>query len=210
MNRHDFSVEYAKRAGITQAASAKTCEEVFDLLFDCIGSNDRVYIKGLGTFTHVTKKSRRVGNFSEGEPIVIPERDNIKFLPYQGATDIPPDPMATTFAADSTTTVATDTAALSQAIATSISELGVPEFMKRLGVMTAATKNDIYSIARRETTRNTKLTCPCCGKEFYKRFSHQRFCSGKCREENARRARTEFSAYEHDHGAGGRNVTINL
>ena len=29
MNRHDFSVAYAKRAGITQEASAKTCEEVF-------------------------------------------------------------------------------------------------------------------------------------------------------------------------------------
>lgn len=50
MNRHDFSVAYAKRAGITQEASAKTCEEVFDLLFDCIGTHDRVYIKGLGTF----------------------------------------------------------------------------------------------------------------------------------------------------------------
>lgn len=66
MNRHDFSVEYAKRAGITQEASAKTCEEVFDLLFDCIGSNDRVYIKGLGTFTHVTKKPHKVVTLAEG------------------------------------------------------------------------------------------------------------------------------------------------
>lgn len=202
MNRHDFSVEYAKRAGITQEASAKTCEEVFDLLFDCIGSHDRVYIKGLGTFTHVTKKSRRVGNFHGGEPITIPERDDIKFMPYQYTVDTPPDPMASVSA--------TDTVMLSQAIATSISELGLPEFMKRLGVMTAATRNDIYSIARRETTRNTKLTCPCCGKEFYKRFAHQRFCSGQCREENARRARTEFSAYAQDHQPNGKNVTINL
>lgn len=209
MNRHDFSVEYAKRAGITQEASAKTCEEVFDLLFDCIGSNDRVYIKGLGTFTHVTKKPRRVGNFGGGI-ITIPEREDIKFLPYQGATDAPPDPMASPASTTPAPTFDNDAAAVSQAIVTSITELGVPEFVKRLGVMTAATKNDIYSIARRETTRNTKLICPCCGKEFYKRFSHQRFCSGKCREENARRARTEFSAYEHDHGAGGRNVTINL
>lgn len=209
MNRHDFSVEYAKRAGITQEASAKTCEEVFDLLFDCIGSNDRVYIKGLGTFTHVTKKPHKVGDFGRGT-ITIPEREGIKFLPYQGATESPPDPMANPATTVPTTAYNNDTVAVSQAIASSITELGVPEFIKRLGVMTAATKNDIYSIARRETTRNTKLICPCCGKEFYKRFSHQRFCSGQCREENARRARTEFSAYEHDHGAGGRNVTINL
>lgn len=203
MNRHDFSVAYAKRAEITQEASAKTCEEVFDLLFDCIGTHDRVYIKGLGTFTHVTKKPRRVGNLNGGSPISIPEKDGIKFLPYQGTTNVPPDPMASSSV--------TDTVMLSQAIATSIGELGLPEFMKRLGVMTVATKSDIYSIARRETTRNTKLTCPCCGKEFYKRFAHQRFCSGQCREENARRARTEFSAYEHDHQTtGGRNVTINL
>ena len=203
MNRHDFSVAYAKRAGITQEASAKTCEEVFDLLFDCIGTHDRVYIKGLGTFTHITKKSRKVGNFNGGEPITIPERDGIKFMPYQYSVDTPPDPMVTASA--------TDTAMLSRAIAASITELGLPEFMKRLGVMTAATNGDIYSIARRETTRNTKLTCPCCGKEFYKRFAHQRFCSGQCREENARRARTEFSAYEHDNQTtGGRNVTINL
>lgn len=207
MNRHDFSIEYVKRTGVTQEASAKTCKEIFDLLFDCIGSNDRVYIKGLGTFTHVAKKQRRVGNFHSSEPINVPEKEDIKFIPFQGSSDVPPDPMANL----TTTTSITNITSLPNAIAASISKLGVPEFIKRLGVMTEATKNDINSIARRETTRITKLTCPCCGKEFYKRFAHQRFCSGRCREENARRARTEFSAYEFDRRVTGeRNVTINL
>ena len=203
MNRHDFSVAYAKRAGITQEASAKTCEEVFDLLFDCIGSHDRVYIKGLGTFTHVTKKPRRVGNLNGGSPITIPERDGIKFLPYQGTTDVPPDPMAS----DSVT----DTVMLSQAIAASISELGLPEFMKRLGVMSAASPYEVDAIHRRTVKREEKGVCPYCGKEFKKRYAHQKYCNGKCREANYRRGMTEFSAYEHDHrAAGGRNVTINL
>lgn len=203
MNRHDFSVAYAKRAGITQEASAKTCEEVFDLLFDCIGSHDRVYIKGLGTFTHVTRKPRKVGNLHGGEPITIPERDDIKFMPYQYTVDTVPDPMASASA--------TDTAMLSQAIAASISELGLPEFMKRLGVMSAASPYEVDAIHRRTVKREEKGVCPYCGKEFKKRYAHQKYCNGKCREANYRRGMTEFSAYEHDHRVtGGRNVTINL
>ena len=132
--------------------------------------------------------------------VVIPEKEDIKFMPYQYTVDTPPDPMV----------VSDDASRLAKSVAESINTLGVEEFIKRISVMTSAKPNDIHTIARREQTRSKRLVCPCCGKEFTPRYSHQRFCSGTCREENARRARMEFSAYQHDHQTNGKNVTINL
>ena len=57
MNRTDFYKMFAAENGANQAESKETCIAVFNLLARCIKENDRVYIKGLGTFR---KPSRNV------------------------------------------------------------------------------------------------------------------------------------------------------
>lgn len=87
MNRTDFYKMFAAENGANQAESKDTCIAVFDLLARCIKENDRVYIKGLGTFRKKAFKERRAGNFNGGDAIVIPAREKIVFEPFSGSSD---------------------------------------------------------------------------------------------------------------------------
>ncbi len=87
MNRTDFYKMFAAENGANQAESKETCIAVFDLLARCIKENDRVYIKGLGTFRKKALKERRVGNFNGGDAIVIPASEKIIFEPFSGSSD---------------------------------------------------------------------------------------------------------------------------
>ncbi len=85
MNRTDFYKMFAAENGISQAESKDICVALFDLLLRCIKEQDRVYLKGLGTFKKKLFKERRVGNFKGGEAIVIPASEKITFEPYTGS-----------------------------------------------------------------------------------------------------------------------------
>ena len=87
MNRTDFYRVFAAENGANQAESKETCIAVFDLLARCIKDNDRVYIKGLGTFRKKALKERRVGNINGGGVIVIPASEKIIFEPYNGSSE---------------------------------------------------------------------------------------------------------------------------
>lgn len=87
MNRTDFYKLYAAETGTSQAKSKDICIAVFDLLSRCIEENDRVYIKGFGTFRKKILKEHRVGNFKGGEAIVIPAMEKVIFESYNGASD---------------------------------------------------------------------------------------------------------------------------
>ena len=87
MNRTDFYKMFAAENGANQIASKNTCIAVFDLLARCIKDNDRVYIKGLGTFKKKALKERRVGNFKGGEALLIPAGEKIIFEPYTGTSE---------------------------------------------------------------------------------------------------------------------------
>ena len=88
MNRTDFYRGFAAEYD-TKIGEAKTiCLAVFDYLSQCINENDRVYIKGLGTFKKKKTKAHRVGSFANaGETIVIPPQEKIIFEPFNGKDD---------------------------------------------------------------------------------------------------------------------------
>ena len=87
MNRTDFYKQFAAENDISQMKAKDVCIAMFDLLARCIDENDRVYIKGLGTFKKKTVKERRVGNFYGEEAIVIPACQKVVFEPFNGSAD---------------------------------------------------------------------------------------------------------------------------
>jgi nucleoid DNA-binding protein len=87
MNRTDFYKRFAIENDVTQANAKDTCIAVFNLLARCIDENERVYIKGLGTFKKKMVKERRVGNFYGDEAVVIPACEKIVFEPFNGSLD---------------------------------------------------------------------------------------------------------------------------
>lgn len=87
MNRTEFYKMFAAKNGASQSESKATCIAVFNLLAHCIKDNDRVYIKGLGTFRKKIYKERKVGNFKGGDTMIIPAHEKIVFEPYTGPRD---------------------------------------------------------------------------------------------------------------------------
>ena len=85
MNRTDFYRGFAEEYDTKIYEAKDLCFAVFEYLSKCINENDRVYIKGLGTFKKKTTKPHRVGSFANaGETIVIPPQEKIIFEPFNG------------------------------------------------------------------------------------------------------------------------------
>ena len=84
MNRKDFYRQFAAENDISHMKSKDICVAMFDLLFRCINEEERVYIKGFGTFKKKMMKEHLVSNFHGGDPILIPAREKIMFEPYKG------------------------------------------------------------------------------------------------------------------------------
>lgn len=91
MNRTEFYTEFAsywndrhdKEMHIPVYRSKELCISVFDFLAECIdkmGEDERVYIKGFGTFRRKTQKARKIGSFLGGT-MVVPEKSKIIFEP---------------------------------------------------------------------------------------------------------------------------------
>lgn len=87
MNRTDFYKRFADEYDKSQKFSKETCIAVFGLLSRCIDENDRVYIKGLGTFKKKAYKEHKIANPHSGEPMIIPAGERIVFEPFNGSTD---------------------------------------------------------------------------------------------------------------------------
>lgn len=79
MNRTDFYKKFAAENDISQEKAKFLCCAMMDLLYRCINEEDRVYIKGLGTFKKKRMNARRVTNINGPGMIDIPERDKIVF-----------------------------------------------------------------------------------------------------------------------------------
>ena len=79
MNKTDFCERFAKEAGVKKGVANEMCAAVFDLLAVCIKENDKVYIRGLGTFKKITKKAHRIGDIRNGGSIEIPATEKVVF-----------------------------------------------------------------------------------------------------------------------------------
>lgn len=90
MNRYEFCRKFAEVNDITISQSTWICESVFDLLSKMIVEEERVYIKGLGTFKKKRYASRRVcdiRNYDSGKTIDVPAQTRIIFAPYYETID---------------------------------------------------------------------------------------------------------------------------
>ncbi len=88
MNRTEFCRKFAEINNITITQSNWFCEAVFDLLAKSILEEDRVYIKGLGTFKRKIGLPRRMGSLWEPGGIVeIPSKVRVSFTPSFDANE---------------------------------------------------------------------------------------------------------------------------
>ena len=87
MNRTDFYKMFAAENDVSQMNAKDTCIAVFELLARCINEQDRVYIKGLGTFKKKAFKERQVKNLHGSEAVIIPAHKKIVFEPFNGSSD---------------------------------------------------------------------------------------------------------------------------
>lgn len=88
MNRADFYKEFVEywnsqcdenKDRLNQTKSKEICSAVFDYLASCIKGNDRVYIKGLGTFKKKMYKEHRIGRVTDGAEAIVPAYEKVVF-----------------------------------------------------------------------------------------------------------------------------------
>ena len=87
MNKTEFARSFAEAYDAKIGESYATCSAMFNHLAKCIRENDRVYIKGLGTFKKKKHKGFTTKDISTGNTIEIPDRDKIVFEIYHGDLD---------------------------------------------------------------------------------------------------------------------------
>lgn len=83
MNKHDLSVELAKRLDITQKEASTAVDGLLDVMKDALLLEHKtITLRGFGAFEVVTAGARTGRNIRTNEPIAIPERLRIRFDPY--------------------------------------------------------------------------------------------------------------------------------
>lgn len=83
MNKHEVSVELAKRLDITQKDATAAVDGVIAVLKDALLEEHKtITLRGFGAFEVVTSAPRTGRNIRTNEPIAIPARLRIRFDPY--------------------------------------------------------------------------------------------------------------------------------
>lgn len=83
MNKHEVSVELAKRLDITQKEATAAVDGLLSVLKDALlDEHKTITLRGFGAFEVVTSAPRTGRNIRTNEPIAIPARKRIKFDPY--------------------------------------------------------------------------------------------------------------------------------
>lgn len=189
MNKVDFCREFSTRNNIAFENATKLCSEVFDFLTECIATENRVYIHGLGTFKKKTTAERRIGDISKGETKVIPAKTKITFEyspKKQPASQMVP---------------------AEQAVQTLIKLYGAENFMRAMAQVVAMPEE------------KKEHTCEHCGDTYIPKVGGQRYCSAECRiAHNVQRAITRRDSMGElaeknvpiNRPGGAKSVTINL
>lgn len=84
----------AKKAKITQKEADKFYREFFQLILECIYSNDIAKVKDLGTFKLIQVSSRESVDVNTGEKIEIPPHLKLSFIPDKGLKALVNKPFA--------------------------------------------------------------------------------------------------------------------
>lgn len=81
MTRSEFSRKVANDTNESYVQAEKWTNAVLDSLADALITENEVRLRGLGQFAHVGRKARVGRNASTGEPIAIPPKTVVKFIP---------------------------------------------------------------------------------------------------------------------------------
>lgn len=83
MNKHEVSVELAKKLGITQKDATLAVDGLLEVLKEALLEEHRtITLRGFGSFEVKEAAARTGRNIRTNEPISIPARLRIKFDPY--------------------------------------------------------------------------------------------------------------------------------
>lgn len=80
MNRREFVEAYAKKYHRTKTLSKAVCKEIFEFLHECIVENERIYLKGLGTFKRKIQKQRPRYDFKTKQIVDACEVEKLVFV----------------------------------------------------------------------------------------------------------------------------------
>lgn len=81
MNKKELVAHVATQAGINQGVALTTIDAVFHVLKEHLHKGGSIALRGFGTFTVKEHAERRGINPITLEPIIIPARKVIKFIP---------------------------------------------------------------------------------------------------------------------------------
>jgi DNA-binding protein HU-beta len=66
---------------MTYASSQQVVEQVLEAMMEGICTEGRLVVSGFGTFRVVKRKARTGRDLSKGQPVSIPERNTVVFVP---------------------------------------------------------------------------------------------------------------------------------
>ena len=79
MNRNDLIKELAIRHDIPESQAKEICKSILELIANGIETEERVTLRGLGTFKKIKINPRKIGNINGEGVTILPAGTKIKF-----------------------------------------------------------------------------------------------------------------------------------
>jgi len=67
--------------GLTHVEAGLIVDEVIAIMRDALIEDEKIYLRGFGTFYNDLRKERKARVITRGETIIVPERKKTKFKP---------------------------------------------------------------------------------------------------------------------------------
>jgi len=82
MNKDDISKKiYEAHGGLSYAETRKIINFILETIKDRLACGEKVLLSGFGCFYVTQRKTKRGVNPQTGAPMIIPERNSVKFKP---------------------------------------------------------------------------------------------------------------------------------
>ena len=82
MNKNDISKKiYEAHGGLSYVETQKIVNFILETMKDRLSYGEKVLLSGFGCFFVEKRKTKRGVNPRTGEPLIIPERNSVKFKP---------------------------------------------------------------------------------------------------------------------------------
>ena len=81
MTKADIVNEISKSTGIDKASVLETVEKFMEIVKDSLTNDEKVYLRGFGSFIIKTRSQKTARNISQNTTIIIPEHKIPAFKP---------------------------------------------------------------------------------------------------------------------------------